>query len=72
MSPRLEIASRLMAGRELSCESIGTVLHAANVLIEADRIFGLTMQGIPLCQADRKLAESVGLAGLIAEPKATP
>lgn len=71
MSPRLEIASRLLAGRELSCQEIGYVLHAANVLIEADRIFGFIMNNTPLCEEDRKLAEKVGLAGLMAEPAAT-
>lgn len=71
MSPRLEIASRLLAGRELSLEQINAVLHTANVLIEADRIFGFIMNKTPLCEEDRKLAESVGLAGLMAEPPAT-
>jgi len=65
MNPRLEIASRFLTGREVTSKLIGNALKAANVLIEADRIFDLIGNKTPLCEADQKIAEAVGLADLI-------
>lgn len=65
MSPRLEIASRLLAARTINSRAIGDALMNANVLIKADRIFGLIENNTPLCEADQKIAEAVGLVDLI-------